>query len=121
MKKLFITNNGAIGFDTESQEAKTVSTDRDSVSRIYLISEPTHVIYEIGETKQEIYAEPDDIIVMFYPGNKDIKNRIVVAKSAQWADNIKAMRDAEQKRKEEWAAKQSECIGCESDCPNGSR
>ena len=108
MKKLFITNNGAIGFDTESQKANSVSSDRESIYRIYLIDEPMHVIYQVGETKQEIYAEPDDILILFYSGNLDIKNKIVVAKSAQWADNIRIIRDLEQKQKEEWAAKRAE-------------
>ena len=114
MKKLFVTNNGAIAFDTESQEVSTRSTEIISARAVYLMKEDTQVIYQVGTKKQEVYAEAGDIVVVFY-NKDDFKYQIVVAKSAQWADNIDAYNEAEQKRKEEWATKhKNDCSDCES-------
>lgn len=54
----------------------------------------------------ETHVVPGDIIVSFYID--DFPNRVIVVKSDKWVENIKAVRAAEQKRKEEWASKQSE-------------
>lgn len=115
MKNLFITYNGAVSFDTETQDANTVIADRTGIRNVYLIDEDTRVVYTQGTTKQEIYAQAGDILIAFY-NDEDFNNKIVVAKSAQWADNIKAHRAAEQKRKEEWAAKRAESVE-ETDMP----
>lgn len=85
---------------------------------MYLVKEDTHVIYQSGTIKQEVYAEAGDMLIVFYALD-DFKYKLVVAKSAQWAENIKLYEEAEQKRKEEWAAKHAEAeeavsIGC---CP----
>lgn len=106
MKNLFITFNGAVGFDTETQDVNSVTQDRTGIRSVYLIDEDTRVVYTQGTTKQEIYAQAGDILVVFYD-DENFNNKIVVAKSAQWADNIKAYRAAEQKRKEEWASKKA--------------
>lgn len=110
MKNLFITENGAIGFNPDTQEAFAVRNERQAVRNIFLVKEPTHVVYTSGTTKQEVYAEADDIIVEFYRGTEEFSNKIVVVKSAQWVDNLNAYNKAEQKRLEEWAAKKAaEC------------
>lgn len=107
MKNLFITENGAIGFNPDTQEAFTVRNERQAVRNIFLVKEPTHVVYTSGTTKQEVYADADDIIVEFYRGTEEFSNKIVVVKSAQWVDNLNAYNKAEQKRLEEWAAKKA--------------
>lgn len=104
MKELFITYSGAIQFDPETQKASAVHINPDSVRRVFKVSEPTHVTYEIGETKQELYAEEGDLVVEFSEYRSEYPNMIVVAKSAQWLENINAYEDEEQKRKEKWAA-----------------
>lgn len=106
MKDLIITGGGAIEFDPETRTAKATKSSVQSIRSIYLIDEPTHVVYEDNNLKQEIYADPDDIILVFY--RDDFPNRIAVAKAAQWVDNIKAYDEAEQKRLEEWAKKKTE-------------
>jgi hydroxymethylpyrimidine pyrophosphatase-like HAD family hydrolase len=107
MKNLFITENGAIAFNPDTQEAFTVRNERQAIRNIFLVKEPTRVVYTSGTTKQEVYAEADDIIVEFYRGTEEFSNKIVVVKSAQWVDNLNAYNKAEQKRLEEWAAKKA--------------
>lgn len=114
MKKLFITGGGAIQFDPENQEAKLVTSKVQSIRSIYLIDDPTHIIYEDSNGKQEVYAEKDDLAIVFY--RDDFPNRIVIAKAAQWVDNIKDYDGKEQKRLEEWAAKQKDANRCCKDC-----
>lgn len=125
MKKLFITANGAVAFNPDTQEAFTVRNERQSIRNIFLVKEPTHVVYTSGTVKQEVYAEADDIIVEFYSGTEEFSNKIVVVKSAQWVDNLNAYNKAEQKRLEEWAAKKAaesteDTNTCESDMPADS-
>lgn len=119
MKNLFLTGSGVVRFDTETQKAAGVDSDIMRIRRIFLITEPTRVVYSKSTGDQEVYAEAGDIVIEFYD-SADYHNNIVVAKSAQWADNIQSYRDAEQKRKEEWAAAKNkqacEDSPCEAEC-----
>lgn len=123
MKKLFITGGAAIQFDPENQEAKVVTSKIENIRSIYLIDEPTHIIYEDSKGKREIYAEKDDLAIVFY--RNDFPNRVVVAKAAQWVDNIKDYDEKEQKRLEEWAKKnadpQTSCEKCCEACEDCAR
>lgn len=119
MKNLFITSEGNVSFDTETQECNPCGSDISNVRRVFLIDEPTHVVYKFGDKTSDVYAEPDDIIVVFY-NNDAFKNQMVLAKSAKWVDNIRSYRAAEQKRKEEWAAKNAECDGTLTQCDQSS-
>lgn len=107
MKTLFITDNGAIKFDPEKQDASTQNREYDRIRSVYLIDEPTKVVYEVGTHKEEVYADADDIILEFYSHENDYPHKIAVIKSAVFVDNIKSYKAAEQKRKEEWALKKA--------------
>lgn len=125
MKTLYLTSNGAISFDAENNKAVGVNREHDRIQSVYLITEPTHVVYNVGTTEEELYAEPDDILVVFYNHESDYPHKIAIVKSAWFVDNIKSYREAEQKRKEEWALKNSKiepqaeccCDVCETSCP----
>lgn len=110
MKELFLTAHGAIQFDPETKKVDAVNRESDRISSIYLIEEPTHVVYKIGTEQEEVYADADDIVVVYYSHERDYPHKIAVIKSATFVDNIKNYREAEQKRKEEWAAKQSQDV-----------
>lgn len=101
MKNLYLTSTGRIVFDKETDEVRSITSDREGVHNIYLIDEPMHVVYNAGETKIELDVEPNDILITFY--EKMFPLPIVVAKSEAWAENIKAYRENEQKAKEQWA------------------
>ena len=112
MKTLHITENGALAVNFDTKEVTPVSSEYTSIHRIYVAKEPMHIVYTSGEYTKEANADENDIIVTFY--NKDYKERLVVIKSAQWADNIKNYNEILQKQKEDWAKEKQCCDKCES-------
>ena len=118
MKTLYLTYNGAMCIDPEENFVDRVQNEREGISRIYLAKEPMHVVYGEGEYKREIDVKKDDIIITFY--SNDWKERIVVAKSKDWVNNLKEWNKEEQRRKEEWAYKQANPDSdCKTQCPSG--
>lgn len=122
MKTLYLTDSSAnIVVDQEANTCGSISRDIESIRGIYVIDEPMHVIYQAGEYRRELDVEKDDILVVFY--RSEFPNQIVVAKSADWVSNVKTYREAEQKRKEDWAANQAiadikeSCDCCGTCCP----
>lgn len=117
MKTLYLTSNSNIVINTEDNSADKIDCERESISRIYMASEPMHVIFGEGEFKKEFDVKKDDIIITFYSCGTDWPHRVVVAKSKDWIANFKANHKAEQKAKEEWAKKQAASnIKCEDCC-----
>lgn len=116
MKTLYLTYSGSICIN-DDMKPEPMPTKVESIRNIYLITEPTKVIYSNGENTEELYAETDDIVIVFY--RDDFKHNIVIAKSAQWVENIKDYDEREQKRKEEWAAKHADADSpCCGNCEN---
>lgn len=121
MKTLYLNRGGNICIDPENDYVDSVQPERESIDRIYLAKEPMHVVYGNGTYKREFDVKKDDLIITFY--TDDFEERVVVAKSKDWVKNLKKYNEEEQRRKEEWAAKQAECkcsdCGCCSDtlCP----
>lgn len=120
MKTLYLTSSSNIVVNTEDNSADRIDSERESISRIYMATEPMHVIFGGGEFKKEFDVKKDDIIITFYSCGTDWPHRVVVAKSKEWIANFKANHKAEQKAKEEWAKKQAasdECEGGEACAP----
>lgn len=108
MKTLYLTSSQGMYIDTENNTVDKAISEINRISRIYLIKEPVHIVFGEGEYSRELDAKKDDIVVVFY-NRSDIKEQVVVVKSKDWTANIKSYNKAEQKRKEEWAAKQTDC------------
>lgn len=113
MKTLYLTGSPAnIVVDPEIDFVGTLrNEDRYEIRSIYYIEEPTHVIYQCGERREEIDARKGDILLVFYENERN-KYILDTIKTKQWTANIKNARKIEQKEKEEWAAKQA--AGCDS-------
>lgn len=116
MKTLYLTSNSNIIVNTEDNSVDKIDSERESISRIYMASEPMHVVFGEGEFKKEFDVKKDDIIITFYSCGTDWPHRVVVAKSKDWIANFKAYHKAEQKAKEEWAKKQSNLSNEVGDC-----
>lgn len=106
MKTMIATTGSAVMFNPDDQTLKYVTSDRNGIDNVYLIGEKCNVkalgIDKDGkEVEKTFEAEPGDILVRFW--RDDFPNQYILVKSDGWADNIKAYRKAEQKRKEEWA------------------
>ena len=94
MKTLYLTSNGAnICIDDEQNTAEWISTERESIQRIYLAKEPMHIVYNAGEYKRELDVEENDLIITFY--TDDFENRIISVKSEDWVNNLKNWRAKE--------------------------
>lgn len=123
MKTLYLTSNSNIIVNTDDNSVDKIDSERESISRIYMATEPMHVVFGEGEFKKEFDVKKDDIIITFYSCGTDWPHRVVVAKSKDWIANFKAYHKAEQKAKEEWAKKQAtsdtECGDCDQcECTN---
>lgn len=102
MKNLFITERGAI--EMVNNEPKYKNSDRNAIDNVYLITEDTHIVYNRYDGKRiELNAEAGDILIKFYEST--FSSPIIIVHSEEWKNNILAYNEAEQKRKEEWAAK----------------
>lgn len=114
MKTLYLTSSSGICIDSEDNFVDRMPSERESISRIYLAKEPMHVVFGEGEYRRELDVKKDDIIITFY--SNDCKERVVVAKSKDWANNLKEWNKQEERLKEEWAAKNAEQGTCCDDC-----
>ncbi len=111
MKTLYINSNANILIDEEEHNVSRLDTQREAISRVYLIPEAMHIVFGEGETHQELDVKKDDIVIVFYNGAFD--KQIVVVKSKDWARNLKIYNEEQQRIKEEWALKKASECGCD--------
>ena len=115
MNTLYISRTGRIMLD-ENNNPKPFDRSRASIDDIFFIKEDTKVVFDRGEYKAELEAKAGDIVVTFY--EEQFPNRVIVVNSEQWKENLETYEAWEQKRKEEWAEKNSDpcceccCKGC---------
>lgn len=114
MKTLYVNEACNIIIDSENESCGHLQTEREAISRIYLIGEPMHVVYGDDEDRKEFDVKKDDILVKFYDPN--FPNKIVVVKSKDWVKNLKDYNKHQQELKEQWATKQKDCEACDSCC-----
>lgn len=112
MKTLYINSSANILIDEEEHSVSRLDTQREAISRVYLIPEAMHIVFGEGETHQELDVKKDDIVIVFYNGTFD--KQIVVVKSKDWARNLKIYNEEQQKIKEEWALKKANECGCDA-------
>lgn len=118
MKTLYLTQSSEnIVVDPETNfVGKLECEDRYCIRGIYYMEEPMHIVYQCGETKEELDARKGDIVLVFY-SNRYNKYTIDTIRTKQWAANIKAHKAGLQAEREEWAKQKAEniCSNCE-DC-----
>ena len=109
MKKIINIDRNPIIIDTDTAEVKAINRSTRGIDDIYVIPEDAHV-----EWASKIFPDKticvdvnkDDILITFY--DRDLGTDFVIVKSEDWLKAINNAKNAEQKRKEEWAAKQKE-------------
>lgn len=122
MKTLYFTQTGQLIFDDESKVAEPIESTREGISRVYLMKEPMNIVYNRSGKQCIVSADKDDIVIIFYEDK--FEHPVVVAKSAEWTENIQKYEELLQKEKEEWAAKKANgdcprcCDCCEACSPN---
>lgn len=116
MKTLYFTcGNNNIWLDKETDETGRLERQSSyNIDAFYLIEEPMHIVYQYGDIREEIDVKKGDILAK-WDCSKDVKNHLTIIKSKGMSENFKHFIIEEQKRKEEWAAK-NDCCGdnCEA-------
>lgn len=109
MKKIINIDRKPIVVDTDTAEVKAINRSARGIDDIYVIPEDAHIEWEskfFPDKTIEVDANKNDILVTFY--DRDLGTDFVIVKSEDWLKAIDNAKEADQKRKEEWAAKQKE-------------
>ena len=109
MKKIINIERKPIIVNTETAEVKAISRSTRGIDDIYVIPEDAHIEWEskfFPDKTIEVDAKKNDILVTFY--DRDLGTDFVIIKSEDWLKCLNNANEADQKRKEEWAAKQKD-------------
>lgn len=124
MKKIINIERKPIIVDTDTAEVYAITRSARGIDDVYVIPEDANV-----EWKSKFFhdktictdVKKDDILITFY--DSDLGTDFVIIKSEDWLKAINNAKEAVQKRKEEWAAKQKEnahvnvaCEDCGDNC-----
>lgn len=124
MKKIINIERKPIIVDTDTAEVYAIGRSARGIDDVYVIPEDANVEWTSKFfTDKTIFTDvkKDDILITFY--DSDLGTDFVVIKSEDWLKAINNAKEAVQKRKEEWAAKQNEnahvnvaCEDCVDNC-----
>ena len=121
MKKIINIDRKPIVVDTETAFVTSIDRSTRGIDDVYVIPEDAHIEWRsrmFPDKTIEADVKKDDILVTFY--DKDLGTDFVIIKSIDWLNALNNAADADQKRKEEWAAKQKEnksmALACGDDC-----
>lgn len=117
MKKIINIDRKPIVVDTDTAEVKAINRSARGIDDVYVIPEDAHIEWEskfFPDKTIEIDANKNDILVTFY--DKDLGADFVIIKSEDWLKYLNNAASIDQKRKEEWAAKQKENKPMTLDC-----
>lgn len=124
MKKIINIERKPIIVDTDAAEVQAINRSARGIDEVYVIPEDANVEWTSKfSTNKTICADvkKDDILITFY--DRDLGTDFVIIKSEDWLKALDNAKAADQKRKEEWAAKQKEssyvnaaCEDCGDSC-----
>ena len=109
MKRIINIDRKPIMVDTETAFVTSIDRSTRGIDDVYVIPEDAHIEWRsrmFPDKTIEADVKKDDILVTFY--DKDLGTDFVIIKSTDWLNARNNAADADQKRKEEWAAKQKE-------------
>lgn len=113
-KTLFVTSRGLLRM--EDNEPVGVNSDREGVSTVLRITEPTHIVYNRNNKRIELDGEEGDILIVFY--DNTFPNPMILVHSAEWAENLIKYDEEQQRIKEKWAnaAANGDAVCADSAC-----
>ena len=122
MKKIINIDRKPIVIDTDTADVKAIERSARGIDDVYVIPEDAHIEWTskfFPNETIEADVKKDDILITFY--DRDLGADFVIVKSEDWLKALDNAKDAEQKRKEEWAAKQKEGksiddLDCDAGC-----
>lgn len=124
MKKMINIDRKPIVVDTGTTEVQAIERSTRGIDDVYVIPEDAHVEWTSKLFPNKTISadvKKDDILITFY--DRDLGADFVIVKSEDWLKALNNAKAADQKRKEEWAAKQKEsahvnaaCEDCGDNC-----
>lgn len=117
MKKIINIDRKPIVVDTDTAEVKAINRSARGIDDVYVIQEDAHIEWKskfFPDKTIEVDAKKNDILVTFY--DRDLGTDFVIVKSEDWLKALNNAASLDQKRKEEWAAKQKENKPMALDC-----
>ena len=111
MKKIINIDRKPIIVDTDSAEVQAINRSAIGIDDIYVIPEDANIEWTSKFFPNKTICadvKKDDILITFY--DKDLGTDFVIIKSEDWLKALNNAKAADQKRKEEWAAKQKETV-----------
>ena len=110
MKTLYLNRYNKIIVDKDTDTVSVPNAyERYLIEDIILAEEPLHVVCGVGDDAEKLDIETGDILMRFRYSDSDVKHKLVVFKSKEFAENIEFRKQAEQERKEKWAAEKAKC------------
>ena len=120
MKKIINIDRKPIIVDTDTAEVQAINRSARGIDDVYVIPEDANIEWTSKLLNDKTFCvdvKKDDILITFY--DRDLGTDFVIIKSEDWLKALNNAKEADQKRKEEWAAKQKESayvnVACE-DC-----
>lgn len=124
MKKIINIERRPIIVDTDTAEVQAINRSARGIDDVYIIPEDANVEWTSKFLNDKTICtdvKKNDILITFY--DRDLGTDFVVIKSEDWLKALNNAKEAGQKRKEEWAAKQKDsahvnvaCEDCEDNC-----
>lgn len=124
MKKIINIERKPIIVDTDTAEVQAINRSPRGIDDVYVIPEDANVEWTSKLFPNKTICtdvKKDDILITFY--DSDLGADFVIIKSEDWLKAINNAKEAVQKRKEEWAAKQKKnahvnvtCEDCGDNC-----
>ena len=124
MKKIINIDRKPIIVDTDTAEVQAINRSARGIDDVYVIPEDANIEWTSKLLNDKTFCtdvKKDDILITFY--DRDLGTDFVIIKSEDWLKALNNAKEADQKRKEEWAAKQNEnahmnvaCEDCGDNC-----
>lgn len=124
MKKIINIDRKPIMVDTDTAEVYAINRSARGIDDVYIIPEDANFEWTSKMFPDKTICKDvkkDDILITFY--DRDFGTDFVIIKSEDWLNALNNAKEADQKRKEEWAAKQKEssyvnaaCEDCGDNC-----
>ena len=109
MKKIINIERKPIIVDTDTAEVQAINRSARGIDDVYIIPEDANIEWTSKFFPNKTICtdvKKDDILITFY--DRDLGTDFVVIKSEDLLKALNSAKEADQKRKEEWAAKQNE-------------
>ena len=109
MKKIINIERKPIIVDTDTAEVQAINRSARGIDDVYVIPEDANVEWTSKFFPNKTICadvKKDDILITFY--DSDLGTDFVIVQSEDWLKALNNAKEADQKRKEEWAAKQKE-------------